>query len=1194
MNTEDLSHILQQEYSLEDWQSLYTYLFTSAKLFQTPVVLDAPSPLIGKMSQVGFAELNGEKLLLLDVEVNPQVVLERNRVALNNVLARWLTVGVEEAAIGVFHSRHHSSFRFTFVRKSVHFNNDGEIVKEQTNARRYTYILGPEKHCRTAIQRFEKLHNTANVSLHDVEEAFSVEALTKQFYRELFDWFQWACAEETGVFFPNLDSAEDKKQALQEHLIRLITRLIFVWFIKQKHLVPDELFNVDEISRKLKDFDSASKTQSNYYRAYLQNLFFATLNREISERAFAQNVYPATKQDHGVTTLYRYADEFTCNEDAVKQMFAQIPYLNGGLFECLDRKAEVPNAPAVYVDGFSRKKRSAARLPNCLFFDDEKGIFPLLERYNFTVEENSALDQTVALDPELLGKVFENLLGAYNPETQQTARNDSGSFYTPREIVDFMVDESLIAYLKNNSSLDSETLSDLVRNETLPQVLADNSQERERLSELLLNIRILDPACGSGAFPVGALNRLVIILRKLSGKELDEYKTKMHLIEKCLYGVDIQNIAVQISKLRFFISLICEQTPDLNAPERNFDIAPLPNLETRFVAANTLFNLQKEHTGELFDLTDEKLKAYQDERFEISQKLICPPTRSFKRKLQAREKELAELTCQRLIEISCVPDEGKIAGWQRQIRDLETQRLEVAKPRMEHFAKRQMSLFEDMDSGELMMDVNKEKRDKLDKQIRNLKSAIAKEQAKDSSVAEKTETARRLASWVSSSLNSTADFFDPEWMFAIKGGFDIVIGNPPYIHFEDNVEMSNMYAKEGYKTFKPRGDIYCLFYERGWQLLKDHGHLCYITSNKWMRTGYGDLLRKFFIDNTNPELLIDFAGQKIFESATVDTNILLFSKGVKNAGQTKACIAKAGCREDLGGFVRHHATQCAFTTSDSWVILNPIEQSIKRKIEAVGVPLKEWDIKINFGIKTGCNEAFIIDEAKRAELIAQDPKSAEIIRPVLRGRDIKRYGYNWPHLYVITCYFGIHKVLDKRYPAIYKHLLQFKDKLQARGQCRYTSSGKARDDADYPGQHHWLELDNNPTIEKMEDFSKPKIVWKRIGSILRFAYDNLGSFVMDSTCFAVGKDIEYLTCILNSHIGHYLLKDSPQTGTGDLLVSVQAVEPLRIPIPSASIRNIFLPLFKGENITINEKNVNDLIFDLYGFDEAERDFIVKF
>ena len=323
---------------------------------------------------------------------------------------------------------------------------------------------------------------------------------------------------------------------------------------------------------------------------------------------------------------------------------------------------------------------------------------------------------------------------------------------------------------------------------------------------------------------------------------------------------------------------------------------------------------------------------------------------------------------------------------------------------------------------------------------------------------------------------------------------------------------------------------------------------------------------------------------------------------------------------NTGGFVRHHATQCAFTTSDSWVILNPIEQSIKRKIEAVGVPLKEWDIKINFGIKTGCNEAFIIDEAKRAELIAQDPKSAEIIRPILRGRDIKRYGYNWAHLYLIATFPARHYDIEE-YPAVKNHLLTFdKKRLRDAGRDDIANSSELLSDfchqrLEQSGKdiiingrkiiidgkvqkarkktgNGWFETQDQ--IGYWEDFSKPKIVWKRIGSILRFAYDNLGSFVMDSTCFAVGKDIEYLTCILNSHIGHYLLKDSPQTGTGDLLVSVQAVEPLRIPIPSASIRNIILSLFKGENITINEKNVNDLIFDLYGFDEAERDFIVKF
>ncbi|MGN0867480.1 MAG: TaqI-like C-terminal specificity domain-containing protein [Oligosphaeraceae bacterium] len=283
---------------------------------------------------------------------------------------------------------------------------------------------------------------------------------------------------------------------------------------------------------------------------------------------------------------------------------------------------------------------------------------------------------------------------------------------------------------------------------------------------------------------------------------------------------------------------------------------------------------------------------------------------------------------------------------------------------------------------------------------------------------------------------------------------------------------------------------------------------------------------------------------------------------------------------NTGGFVRRHATQCAFTTSDSWVILNPIEQSIKRKIEAVGVPLKKWDIKINRGILTGCNEAFIIDEAKRKELIAQDPKSAEIIRPILRGKDIKRYGYNFANLYLIATHNGIPKKNIPRidindYPAIKRHLDSFWDKISRRA-----------DQGDTPY--------NLRSCAYMEDFSQPKIVWKRIGSILRFAYDNLGSFVLDSTCFAVGKDIEYLTCILNSHTGHYLLKDSPQTGTGDLLVSVQAVEPLRIPIPSTSIKNIILPLFKEENLTINDKTINKLIFDLYAFNEVERNFIIKF
>ena len=1171
----DLTNILQSKYSLDNWQTVYNYLFPKCKLFQIPSQIEENSDLIDRMRQVGEVELHGEKLLFFDVDVNNKVDLKRNRVALNNVLAKWLTAGQYDAAIGIFHSDTNDSYRFTFARKSVHFNEVGEIVKERTNAKRYTYILGPGKHCRTAQQRFSRLHDIVNATLADVEEAFSVEALTKQFYHELFDWFQWAASGEIGVFYPNLENADDPKQALQEHLIRLITRLIFVWFIKQKGLVPDGLFKADEVAKYLKDFSPNSTKQHNYYRCILQNLFFATLNREIEERAFAKS-WPAAQSDHGVFALYRYADEFACEEPEIKDLFSCIPYLNGGLFECLDRKDEAPNTPAVYVDGFSRKKSVAAQLPNCLFFDAEKGIFPLLERYNFTVEENSVIDQTVALDPELLGKVFENLLGAYNPETQQTARNDSGSFYTPREIVDYMVDESLIAYLRANSTCDATLIESIVRDEELPSALEMNNEMRAKIAELLRNVRIFDPACGSGAFPVGALNRIVSILCKLSEEKNTEktiYDIKMHLIEKCLYGVDIQNIAVQISKLRFFISLICEQTPDLNAPERNFDIAPLPNLETRFVAANTLINLQKATSLEL-DMSDELLKQYQDERYEISQKLICPPNRKVKKELQQREKELAKLTYERLVQISCHPDQGRISTWEKLIEQLQNQRITVEKPNYQSMARkpRQLTLFEVAEPQQpyLSFDANKEKRDAIDRDIRRFQMLIDKEKTKDVNVDEKTSIARKLSSWISSDLNATADFFDPEWMFAIKGGFDIVIGNPPYIQLQgDGGKLANQYQNEGFVTFERTGDIYCLFYERGWQLLKENGHLCFITSNKWMRAGYGEAMRSFLATNTNPELLIDFAGQKIFESATVDTNILLFTKTNINQGQTFSCIAKPGCRNDLSGFVRHNGTACAFTTSDSWVILNPIEQSIKRKIEAVGTPLKDWDIQINYGIKTGCNEAFIIDEAKKEELIAADPKSAEIIRPILRGRDIKRYGYNFAGLYLIAAHNGIpekgiSRVNIEEYPAVKHHLDQYWDKISKRS-----------DKGDTPY--------NLRSCAYMEDFSKQKIVWARLMRLTKRDIDSFPRFCiipkefvsLDSLCFFTGNNIEYLVDALNSEYAAYYFFNSVATlDNGGFQMRQQYVE--NILLPPICNKNIYESFeFTAEEIEYIKTNVNN-------------------
>jgi len=417
-------------------------------------------------------------------------------------------------------------------------------------------------------------------------------------------------------------------------------------------------------------------------------------------------------------------------------------------------------------------------------------------------------------------------------------------------------------------------------------------------------------------------------------------------------------------------------------------------------------------------------------------------------------------------------------------------------------------------------------------------------------------------------------------------GFDIVIGNPPYIQLQKMNNGADALAKMNYATYVRSGDIYCLFYELAYKLLKKNGMLAYISSNKWMRAGYGEALRNFLVTKTDPVQLIDFSGEKVFQKVTVDVNILIYRKA-ENQFNTLSCIIKGSdWRNNLSDYVRQHAVSNRFDSSGSWVILSPVEQSIKRKIEAIGTPLKDWDISINYGIKTGANDAFIIDGAKRNELISADPKSAEIIRPILRGRDIKRYGFDFADLWLINTHNGIKEkgippVDINQYPAVKAHLDKYWDKISVRN-----------DKGDTPY--------NLRNCVYTDDFSKQKIVWKRIGSILRFCYDESGMFCLDSTCFATGDKLKFLTLLLNSPLGRYLLKDSPKTGTGDLLISVQALEPLLIP----PITDLIINSFDQEYDTLTQMCFDDKIdyerkiyiqlCKLYCFDEAEIKYISTF
>ncbi len=1054
--------VIESKYNRQKWQLLLYDIFGSkADLWASPYEISTNSDLSKQTFWLGTITLtDGETIAVYEVELSDKVEIERNRRGIRDMLlSEWRN---RDAGAFMFcYRKDESVLRFSYVSETWGFNKQGEYEKVSTDTKRYTYLLGENRGCRTAIDQFTKLKESKQ-TLRDITSAFSVEALTKEFYNDLFEWFQWAIEPSSNVSFPNDTTFEDDdRDDIEKKIIRLITRIMFVWFIKQKDLVPHRIFDIDFLSSILKDFNPVSESNGNYYNAILQNLFFATLNREIvdeegNKRRFAKG----SKKD--IKTLYRYAELFKISENEVIDLFSEVPFLNGGLFECLDKTKTIDGVERAYnLDGFSRNNTTfldgrychRAVIPNILFFEPEKGLISILNRYNFTIEENSPEEQQVALDPELLGKVFENLLGAYNPETKETARNQSGSFYTPREIVNYMVDESLIAYLGDNETVRSVFSSHFIAD-------ANKSNEYQDIVKKLKAVKVIDPACGSGAFPMGLLNRMVDIIQKLSPDE-DTYELKLNIIENCIYGSDIQSIATQISKLRFFISLICDCEKDASKP--NYGIPTLPNLETKFVAANSLIDRKNKGQyvqGNLF--VDNAIMELKDQLKKCRHEHFKADTASKKIRLRKQDAQL-----------------------RKELTDLLSQ---------------------------------------------GYGSQLGAEQ---------------LAAWNPYDQNTVSPFFDPEWMFGITDGFDIVIGNPPYIQLQNNGgELAQLYQNCDYETFARTGDIYCLFYERGWQLLKEGGHLCYITSNKWMRAGYGEKTRGFFATKTNPKLLIDFAGVKIFESATVDTNILLFSRSTNQKNTICAVTNKqnGSTIKNLSDFVQQQHSVCDFGSSDSWVILSPIEQSIKHKIESVGTPLKDWDINIYRGVLTGYNDAFIINTEKRDEILAkcqsedEHKRTAELIRPILRGRDIKRYGYDWANLWLIYIPWHFPYQFDETiqgasekaenafmalYPSVYSHMLQYKVQLSNRNKAetgiRYEWYAMQRWGAKY-----W------------EDFSKPKLVYMEIQTdnpdegypFPCYSYDDTKAVTLNMAYIMSSNsiDVRYVLGILNSKLGKFLVK----------------------------------------------------------------------
>ena len=804
------------------------------------------------------------------------------RVSLSKEAFRLLADEMEDRALVAFVPEdNNATYRFSFIEITLDLNEDStRTIRSYSNPRRYSYFLGEGISYYTPNKYLNANGRVANYE--DLLKRFSVDVLTNDFYGELSDWYAWAIKQ---IKFPNdIDDKTDDEKYNNESAIRLITRLMFVWFLKQRHLIPEEFFDEKYIAENLlKEFDphkteglfKQKSLESKYYKAILQNLFFAMLNRPICEEGSKElngRRFRKAEGDYNINYLMRYEEYFKNTQLFVDLANKTVPFLNGGLFDCLDDKDK-----GKYYDCFTDRKAINKYLvfPDFLFFGEEagknidlsefygdmkkkkvsaRGIIDILKRYNFTVEENTPFDKEVSLDPELLGKVFENLLAAYNPETQTTARKQTGSFYTPREIVQYMVDESLVAHLKRTVGEDLEAeYRKLLQYTDEPFDL--NEQQRHAIMQSLYNCKILDPACGSGAFPMGILQQMVHILQRIdpdntNWKEMmlnlavgetkealmsdiseeqqelkkdinrsfdkninrPDYARKLYLIENCIYGVDIQPIAIQISKLRFFISLVVDQKTNAN-PTDNFGIRPLPNLEAKFVAANTLIGLEKIDAS-LFD-TDE-VKDKEEEMKEARHKIFSAKTVKTKRKYRQRIADIRQ-------ELSALLEESGAVG---------------------------------------------------------------------------NDGAKQLNSWDMFDQNASSPFFDPEWMFGVKDGFDILIGNPPYGLFNkkqnkgESITVSPeilSYYKNCVEYKSAQGgmlNIFRLFIIKSINLCCNNGTFCEIFPLAYTCDISCYKTRKYTYDNCRiinieafPER--DNPKKRVFENAKMSVCILTMSKTYK-------------------------------------------------------------------------------------------------------------------------------------------------------------------------------------------------------------------------------------------------------------------------------------------------------------------------
>ncbi len=1029
-----------------------------------------------------YYDPEGERMDVLIVRLHRESSLERARTMQRNFIAHYLKQDHNEpveAVLAAFYHEEVADWRFSLVRLEYAFGDEGGVEEKLTPARRYSFLVGPTEPTHTAVQQLLPflLNDAANPTLAQLARAFQVEVVSKQFfeaYKELFLKLREALEKALAA---DKQVAADFQRAgidLPNFAKKLLGQIVFLYFVQKKGwlgVAPEQPWGAGprDFLRRLCDRRDGFSYDS-FFNDVLEPLFYDAL------------------------AIQRPDDLFRFGGHAVK-----IPFLNGGLFEPMG--------------GYDWRHTHLA-LPNSLFSNrrDERddqgtGILDVLDRYNFTVWEEEPLEKEVAVDPEMLGKVFENML-----EVQD--RKSKGAFYTPREIVYYMCQESLIHYLDTalnmvEASLAPEkptqgilfgdpppkqqALTAWQRQERVPRqeiaalvrlgalalqqdaakeaglqsgdyVLPASVRRHAAALDAALNeIKLCDPAIGSGAFPVGMLHeivqaRLALDTQLKAGRT--PYALKRHAIQQSIYGVDIDGGAVEIAKLRLWLSLVVDE-------ESYADIQPLPNLDYKIVQGNSLGRVEKN----LFNV----------------------------------------------------------------------------------------ALFVDLD-------------------------ALKRRYFDETHPTEKTRLRAQIEQLIGLLTNGMQDFdFDVYFheVFEGRGGFDVVIGNPPYVRMELIKDQKPLLKQLYPDVYGGRVDLYVYFYRRSLEILADFGVLTFISSNKFMRAKYGAGLRAFLTAQTTLQTLIDFGDLPVFD-ATAYPSIVITQKRSPDSGNRVSSlnVESLDVLQRLPIAMQETAWPLPQDSLrvEGWSLVQPESQALMEKLRHKGIPLSSYvEDRFYTGVKTGLNDAFLINEAIRQKLIKADPDSAEIIKPWLRGKDVKRWHVAWDRLYIIYAYHGIEM---SKYPAVLEYLSTFREKLERRATI---------------GSHNWYEL-QQPQVGIYLHFERPKIVFPDIAKRPEFAFDDSGAFYLDMTLFLIPISDKVLLAVLNSKVSQWFMALTSSSIQNEY-IRFKRVYISQIPIPSMmDVEREAIELLVDQLLQSRDENsrastweqeLNEIVYRLYDLTAEE-------